>query len=104
MRKIICLVSALFLFGCATAPADASMTPEQAIAEAKAAQKKADSIKGGWVTTDKLIKKAEGALKKGDKEGALKHAKKAKHEAELAYAQADYERKNWSPPPYALPK
>ena len=77
---------------------------QQAIAAAKAAQKKADSLKGGWVTTDKLIKQAEKASAEGQKETALKLAKKAQKEAELAYAQADHERRHWSPPPYLSPK
>lgn len=76
----------------------------QAIAAAKAAQKKADSLQGGWVTTDKLIKQAEKASAASEKERALQLAEKARKEAELAYAQADHERKHWSPPPYLLPK
>lgn len=77
---------------------------QQAIAAAKAAQEKADSLQGAWVTTDKLIEQAEKANADGDKEKALKLAQNAQKEAELAYAQADHERKHWSPPPYLLPK
>ncbi|MEN8108946.1 MAG: hypothetical protein ABFS22_13200 [Pseudomonadota bacterium] len=77
---------------------------QQAIAAAKAAQKKADSLQGAWVTTDKLIEQAEKASAEGEKEKGLKLAKKARKEAELAYAQADHERKHWSPPSYLLPK
>lgn len=77
---------------------------QQAIDAAKAAHKKADSLQGAWVTTDKLIKKSEEANAKGDKDKALELANKALKEAELAYAQADYELKNWSPPPYLIPK
>ena len=77
---------------------------QQAIDAAKAAHKKADSLKGAWVTTDKLIKTAEEASAKGDKDKALKLANTALKEAELAYAQAEYEFKNWSPPPYLIPK
>jgi len=56
------------------------------------------------VTTDKLIEKSEEANAKGDKDKALELANKALKEAELAYAQADHELKNWSPPPYLIPK
>jgi ribosomal protein S20 len=77
---------------------------QQAIDAAKAAHKKADSLQGAWVTTDKLIKKSEEANAKGDKDKALKLANKALKEAELAYTQAEYELKNWSPPPYLIPK
>lgn len=77
---------------------------QEAIAAAKAAQKMADSLQGAWVTTDKLIEQAEKANDEGEKERALKLANKAQREAELAYAQADHERKHWSPPPYLLPK
>ena len=72
-----------------------------AVEEAKAAYKKADSVKGAWTNTPKLIKKAEAAAAKGDKAKALELAEKAKKEAELGYKQAVHERENWSPPPYA---
>lgn len=77
---------------------------QQAIDAAKAAHKKADSLQGAWVTTETLIEQAEDANAKGDRDNALKLAKKARKEAELAYAQAEYELKNWSPPPYLMPK
>lgn len=77
---------------------------QQAIDNAKAAQKKADSLQGGWITTDELIKAAEKASSEGKHEKALELAKKAQREAELAYAQADHESKHWSPPPYLVPK
>ena len=74
---------------------------QRAIEEAKAAYKKADSVQGAWINTPKLIKKAEAAAAKGDKAKAVQLANAAKKEAELGYAQAVYERENWSPPPYA---
>ena len=101
MKKIIALVAVVALvFGAVGAQAGDAKEAQQAIAGAKAAQKKADSIQGGWVTTDKLIKKAEQAAANGDHTRALSLAKKAKLEAESAFAQADYELKNWSPPAY----
>jgi hypothetical protein len=76
---------------------------QKAITAAKAAQKKADDLQGGWVSTDALIKQAEKAAAKGDNKTAMELASKARREAELAHAQAEYERQHWSPPPYAQP-
>jgi len=73
---------------------------QQAIDAAKAAHKKAKSVEGGWVSTSKLIKKAEAAAAKGDKAKAMQLADKAQKEAELSYKQAMYEKDNWAPPPY----
>ena len=101
MKKAICLVSLLLLFGAGAVQAGAKADAEAAIAAAAKAQKKASSIPGGaWVTTDKLIKKAKEAAKKGDHAKAVKLANRAAHEAELAHKQAKYEEKNWAPPPY----
>ncbi len=103
MRKSVAVIAILALSvhaGVAAGETDV----QQAIAAAKAAQQKADSLQGAWVTTDKLIEQAETASAEGKKEEALKLAGKAQREAELAYAQADHERKHWSPPPYLLPK
>ena len=103
MKKSVA-VSAIVIL-CALSGVQAGEADTQkAIDSAKAAQKKADSLHGGWVTTDKLIKQAEKANAAGDKEKALKLAKKAHKEAELAYVQAEHEREHWSPPPYLLPK
>lgn len=104
MRKAIHAISVLLLFGCAAAPVQADMTAEQAIAAAKEAQAKADSVQGGWISTDRLIRKAKLAVLRGETDAALQYAKRAKREAELAYRQAEHERKHWSPPPYALSK
>jgi len=73
----------------------------QSLEAAMAAQNRADSLEGGWISTDKLINKAKAALARGDHALALKLAKKAKVEAELAYKQAKHERDHWLPPPYA---
>lgn len=81
-------------------PGFAGDTARKAIEAAKTAQEKADSLQGGWITTDELISKAEAALAEGDEQKALTLAKRAKREAELAYVQAERERKHWSPPPY----
>ncbi len=69
---------------------------KQAIADAKAAQKKAASVEGEWRDVGKFIKKAEKALKKGDLDTAMKLAKKARVQSELGYKQAMEQRKSAS--------
>ncbi|MCP4702282.1 MAG: hypothetical protein GY862_36300 [Gammaproteobacteria bacterium] len=83
-----------------TKAATTGMDVQSVIESAKAANRKAGSVQGIWLSTGKLIKKAKAAAARGDETTALKLAEKAKREAELAYAQAAYERKNWTPPPY----
>ncbi len=102
--KILMALIATVVLSVHTGVQAADTDAQQAIDAAKAAHKKADSLQGGWVSTDKLIKKAEEASAKGDGDKALKLAKKAQKEAELAHAQAEYELKNWAPPPYLMPK
>ena len=48
-----------------------------------------------WTTTDKLIKAAETAQAKGDKDKSLKLAKAALNEAEKALVQANYAEAHW---------
>lgn len=98
---LACLL--IFMIPAAGVYASSEADVQKAIAAAKAAQKKADNLQGGWRSTDALIKKAEKAAAKGDSKMALEIAGKARHEAELAHAQAEYERQHWSPPPYARP-
>jgi hypothetical protein len=80
--------------------AAAGSSAQEAIEEAKVLQQRADSIQGGWITTDELIAKAEAALARGDEAEALALANKAKKEAQLAYQQAEQQQREWSPPPY----
>ena len=87
-----------------TAAAAGNADVQAAIDAAKAAHKKAHSLQGGWVTTDKLIKKAEKASAGGQHEKALELAKQARKEAELASAQAEHEQMHWSQPPYLQSK
>lgn len=101
MNKIQILAAGLCLGMVVSVQAESNGEVLKAIQDAKAAIKKADSVQGAWISTSKLIKKAEAAAAKGDKANALKLADKAKKEAEVGYSQAVYERKNWSPPPYA---
>jgi hypothetical protein len=70
------------------------------LSQAKEKFKQAISLEGGWTSTDKLLKQAEAALKKGDKQKAVKLALKAKREAELSYRQAADQKDHWSEPPY----
>lgn len=91
---IICLLSAMVM------PVQAAASADAVLAEAKQLFKKADKMQGAWVTTAKLIKKAEAAMKKGKKKEALKLATKAKQEAQLSIDQAEEQMKNWSEPAY----
>jgi hypothetical protein len=103
MKHLAAIIAALAL-SVQTGAQAGETDVQDTIAAAKAAQEKADSLQGAWVTTDKLIEQAEKASAEGNKEKALDLAKTAQREAELAYAQAEHERKHWSPPPYLLPK
>jgi len=73
---------------------------QQAIQEAQQAFDKAVAVRGGWESTSKLLKDANSSLKKGDRKKALELASRAKREAELSYAQAENQSKNWSEPDY----
>lgn len=65
---------------------------DQAIADAKAAIAKAKAVGWIWRDTEKTLKKAEEANKKGDEAKAIKLANKAKSEAQLAVKQYYTER------------
>ena len=100
MRKDITffsLLSVVFLY-CPLTQAAESIN--DVLQETKVLQKKADKLQDAWLTTAKLIKKAEAALKKGSKEKALKLAKKAKLEAKMSIAQAEDQAKKWAEPSY----
>ena len=64
-----------------------SISAEQAIANASAANKKAASIGHEWRDTKKLIKKAQKAAKDGDEAKAIKLANQAELQGNAAYAQ-----------------
>lgn len=64
---------------------------EVAIADAKAAMKKAKDIHWEWRDGGKFLKEAEKALKAGDEAKAIKLANKARAQAELAVKQYYYE-------------
>ncbi len=56
--------------------------------EAKAAQKKANSVGGEWRDVGKFIKEAEAAANNGDLDKANKLAQKAKSQCEIGHQQA----------------
>ncbi len=92
----VALLSVGLITGCAsTEEASDSMSAEQAIADAKAANAEAKAVNYEWRDTGKIIKKAEKKLADGDDEGAIKLANKAKAQAEIAVAQADVENKKF---------
>jgi len=62
-----------------------------AIANAKAAMKKAKSLNFLWRDTGKMLKKAEKAAAKGDEAQAVKLANSARTQAEMAVKQYYYE-------------
>jgi len=64
-----------------------SVSAEQAISNAIAANKKAKSIGHEWRDTAKIIKKAKKAAKAGDEAKAIKLANKAEFQGHAAYAQ-----------------
>lgn len=72
-------------------PAQASADAEafgQSLQAAKAAQKRAASVKGEWRDTGKLIKKAEAAAKEGKYDEAIKLADQARRQGYLGHRQA----------------
>lgn len=82
-----------FMAGCATLGEDSPAG--QAIADAKAANKKAKALNYEWRDTGKIIKKAEAAFDDGDADEAIKQANKAKKQANDAIAQANHENKKY---------
>jgi len=61
---------------------------EEAIADAKAALKQADSVGGAWRDTSKMIEKAEELLAAGKTQEALELARDAEAQGMLGYMQA----------------
>lgn len=68
-------------------------TPTSAIAAAKTAIAKAKSVKWIWRDTEKILKSAEAAAKKGQGSKAIKLANKARDQAVLAVKQYHYEKR-----------
>lgn len=93
----ISLLGVVFLFSPLTQAAE---SVNDVLKETKVLYKKAVKLQGAWISTGKLIKKAEAVLKKGDKAKALVLAKKARSEAGMSIAQAEDQVKNWAEPSY----
>jgi len=92
----VALLSLGLITGCAsTDEASDEVTAAQAIADAKAANAEAKALNYEWRDTGKLIAKAEKALEGGNEEEAIKLANKAKEQATIAVAQAEYENKKF---------
>jgi len=92
----VAILSLGLITGCASTDEVAdSITAEQAIADAKAANAEAKAANAEWRDTGKIIKEAEAKLAAGDEEGAIALANKAKAQAETAIAQADEENKKF---------
>jgi len=92
----VALLSLGLITGCAsTDESSDSMTAEEAISAAKAANAEAKAANYEWRDTGKLISQAEKALADGDEEGAIELANKAAAQAEIAVAQADAENKKF---------
>jgi nucleoid-associated protein YgaU len=92
----VALLSLGLITGCAsTDEAADSITAEQAIAEAKAANAEAKALNYEWRDTGKIIKEAEEKLAAGDEAGAISLANKAKAQANTAVAQAEVENKKF---------
>ena len=71
----VALLSLGLITGCAsTDESSDSVSAEQAIADAKAANAEAKAVNYEWRDTGKMIKKAEKKLEAGDDEGAIKIA------------------------------
>ena len=67
---------------------------EDAIADAKDAQKQANSVGGEWRDTGKMIKNAEKLLKEGKAEQAEMLAREAEAQSMLGYIQATSQTKD----------
>lgn len=82
------LISLVLAVGCATTgdgqAASAKAEAEQAIADAKAALKRAQDLGYDWRDTGKLIKEAEAAYDAGDYAKATELARKAQEQAAIA--------------------
>ena len=89
MNKIITLaaIAAFTLGACAAGPTHTKNDASGAITAAEHENSRAKKKNYEWRDTGKIIKKAKAALKKGDFDGAVKLANKAKKQATSALAQ-----------------
>ena len=98
MRRLVIIVVLLGL----SAPAWAvdEQQVRKVIEEAQQEFDKAVALQGGWKDTAKLLKDAQLSVTKGDLKKAMELADRAKREADLSYAEAESQDKNWSEPDY----
>lgn len=82
------LAASIAVMGASFAGSAFAGPAEDAIADAKAAQKQAHSVGGEWRDTGKIIKKAEKLLSEGKSEEAEKLARAAEAQGMLGYMQA----------------
>ena len=98
MKAVLMIIVGLML--AFSTMALAKENADKILSETKELYKQAVKLQGAWVTTDKLIKNAQKAIKEGDQVTALKLAKKAKVEALLSIEQAEHQAKHWAEPAY----
>ncbi len=82
------LAASLAILGASFAGSALAGPAEDAIADAKEAQKQADSVGGEWRDTGKMIKKAEELLAEGKAAEAEQLAREAEAQGMLGYMQA----------------
>ncbi len=87
MQQLL-IAASIAAAGAAFTPSAFAGSAEDAIADAKEAQKQADSVGGEWRDTGKMIKKAEELLAAGKADEAEKLARQAEAEGMLGYMQA----------------
>ena len=78
----------------------AAESVDTVLAQARDYYQQADKLQGAWLSTEKLIKKAQQALQHGDQTKARQLAQQARHEAKLSLNQARDQAKNWREPAY----
>ena len=86
--KNLSLISTLSVCLFAPAMAQAS-TYEEAVNEANAAINNAKAANYEWVNSRKLLKKADALHKEGKDDKAMKLVAEARHQGEMAVAQAE---------------
>lgn len=91
MKKAIILIAMLALGACAGSGGGAEY--DAVVAQAKKEMKVAKSMDALWRDTGKILKKSQKAMDNGDDAKAMKLAKKALKQAQLAQAQAKAEAK-----------
>lgn len=98
MKKLAVIFAALSMFvmvGCASTGSnkmEETADYPTLVKQAEASIKKAKSVGSEWRDSGKFLKKAEKAAKEGKMDKAIKLAKKAKAEGDMAYEQGKAEK------------